>query len=182
MKYLRYLNYLLRHKWFVFLTCCQYRLVWLGIVHDWSKFLPSEFIPYARHFYGNPGIREGRDESGYYKPTDTGDKAFDFAWMLHQKRNKHHWQWWVLPGDEGGSTVLEIPRSYLLEMLCDWMGAGRVQGTKGASYWYTKNRCKLQLHSATRAFVERILYCGLVTYNELLPTGDVYLKEPSARV
>ena len=157
MKYLKYLDYLARHKWFVFLACCHYRLFWLGITHDISKFLPSEFIPYARHFYGKSGIQEGRDESGYYKPTDTGDSAFDFAWLLHKNRNKHHWQWWVLPEDDGGIKVLEIPHPYRLEMLCDWLGAGRAQRTKGVAYWYEQNKQKLQLHLDTRVFIESMI-------------------------
>ena len=157
MKYLRYLKYLLRHKCFVFCACLQYRLIWLGIIHDWSKILPDEFIPYARHFYGNSGMKEGRDESGYYKPTDTGDKDFDFAWVLHQKRNKHHWQWWLLPEDESGAKILEIPHPYRLEMICDWIGAGRALKTGTAQSWYEKNKHKLQLHPATRVFVESVL-------------------------
>jgi len=131
--------------------------VWLGIIHDWSKFLPGEFLPYARHFYGISGIIEGRDESGSYKPTDTGDRAFDFAWLLHQKRNKHHWQWWMLPEDEGGVKILNISHPYRLEMLCDWIGAGKAQNTKGVAYWYEQNKHKLQLHESTRFFVEAFL-------------------------
>ena len=26
--------------------------IWLLIIHDWSKFLPDEFFPYAQYFYG----------------------------------------------------------------------------------------------------------------------------------
>ena len=90
--YWKYLVYVIRHKWFVFVACCRLGVWWLGVVHDWSKLRPGEFIPYARHFYG-PKRKEWRDSTGYYKPTQTGDLAFDFAWLLHQKRNKHHWQW-----------------------------------------------------------------------------------------
>ncbi len=33
-------------------------LIWQGITHDWSKFLPSEWIPYAEYFYGlRVGVR-----------------------------------------------------------------------------------------------------------------------------
>ena len=84
------LKYLIKHKWFVFLECCKVGIVWQGIIHDWSKIRPSEFFPYANHDFDAE-----RDETGYYKPTDTGDKEFDYARLLHQKRNKHHWQNWV---------------------------------------------------------------------------------------
>jgi len=152
MKFLRYLRYLIRHKWFVFLECVRVGLWWRGLIHDWSKFLPSEFLPYANHF-GN-GIQAGRDKTGYYKPTDTGDPAFDFAWFLHQKRNCHHWQWWVFPEDESGVKVLPMSEKSRLEMLCDWRGAGRAQGTPNVRKWYAANGYKLQLHAETRAKVE----------------------------
>ena len=50
MKYLAYLKKLLLHKWFVFLECLKMGMPLVGLIHDWSKFLPDEFIPYARYF------------------------------------------------------------------------------------------------------------------------------------
>ncbi len=155
IKHFKYLSYVLRHKWFVFIECYKMGMLWLGIIHDWSKFLPSEWFPYVEHFHGKgEGIKTGRDETGYYKPTDTGDKAFDFAWLLHQKRNRHHWQWWILPEDDGGEIVMEMPVEYRLEMLCDWFGAGRAQGTPDVTAWYNKNKDKMRLHPNTRQSIE----------------------------
>lgn len=153
--YLRYLSYVLRHKWFVFLECCKLGISWRGVVHDLTKFLPSEFFPYANHFAG--GIRRGRDKTGYYKPTDTGDPEFDFAWFLHQKRNPHHWQYWIQPDDadaERSLVVLEIPMDVRKEMVADWRGAGRAQGTPDTLAWYRKNRNKIVLGKETRRWVE----------------------------
>lgn len=108
IKHLKYLKYVLRHKWFVFLACLDYGLIWRGIKHDWHKFLPSEWFPYVNFFYGKTGKPiQRRDSTGYYKPTDTGDAQFDFAWFLHQKRADHHWQWWVLVRDEYCTCVRE---------------------------------------------------------------------------
>ena len=162
MKYLYYLKYVIRHKWFVMIECFKYGLYWQGIVHDISKFLPSEFFPYVNHFYGGKG-KEVIGRIGYYKPIDTGDKEFDFAWLLHQKRNKHHWQWWLLPEDDGGVKKLEMPLKYIKEMLCDWKGAARAQGVgnKKNNYlvkeWYYKNCSKMQLNSVTRAQIQAYL-------------------------
>jgi hypothetical protein len=180
------LNYVIRHKWYVFLECRKLGIGWLGLVHDWSKFRPSEFIPYARHFYGKrpdkncyecthiagsqcdvnysgigqgeqasncedytckPGISKGRDKSGYYKPYDTGDPDFDFAWLLHQKRNRHHWQYWILPNDEQGTKMLRVPKKYVREMLADWRGASKAQGHGGdIRKWWFENNQKIQIH------------------------------------
>ena len=141
MHCLRYLKYVLRHKWFVFIECARRGLVWRGLVHDLSKFQPSEFFPYARHFYG-----DGKNKA-----------AFDFAWLLHQKRNRHHWQWWVLPEDNGGEKVLEMPLDERVEMLCDWRGTGRAQGTPNTPKWYLANREKMRLGSDTRGWIEQEL-------------------------
>jgi hypothetical protein len=146
----------MRHKWYVFQACRKSGLWWLGITHDWSKFRPSEFFPYAEHFYGTKaeGIKTGRDKTGYYKPTNTGDPDFDFAFFLHQKRNKHHWQYWVIPEDESGIKTLHIPNKYHSEMICDWHGASRAQGHGGKILdWWTTNGHKLQLDSFTRRLI-----------------------------
>jgi hypothetical protein len=163
-QYWSYFRYVVYHKWVVMRECFKRGLVWQGLVHDLSKFLPSEYIPYANHFYNKDGSKkEARGKTGYYKPTDTGDEKFDFAWLLHQKRNKHHWQWWVLPEDDGGVKVLPIPWEYRTEIICDWVGAGKAQGflsPKNDPYletrrWYHKNKDKMQLHEHTRQEIEK---------------------------
>jgi len=163
-KYFQYGWYLIRHKWYVGLECWREGLYWRALTHDLSKFYPSEWFPYMNYFYGKVGddISKGRDETGYYKPTDTGDKAFDWAWFLHQKRNSHHWQYYVLPEDEGGLKILEMSKKDRLEMVCDWVGAGKAQGnfSKGGDRfsetkkWYAKNKDKMRLHPNTIKWIE----------------------------
>ena len=160
-----YAKYVILHKWFVLIECLKHGLTWRGLVHDLSKFRLSEWVPYARHFHAPNGERLSgkRDSTGYYKPTDTGDEAFDFAWLLHQKRNRHHWQWWILPEDGSGLKILEIPTKYVREMVCDWIGASRAQGHgPGVKTWYEKNKDKMQLHPLTRRHVEFLVlrWCG----------------------
>ena len=156
MIFLKYISYVFRHRWFVFLECCKMRIPWLGIIHDWSKFRPSEFIPYAYHFFRatDLGIKTGRDETGYYSAGETDDPAFNFAWFLHQKRNKHHWQFWIFPVDFGRIKILEIPLKYRKEMLADWRGAGRAQGTLDTKKWYLRHKYKMLLGSETRKWIE----------------------------
>ena len=104
LKHWKYLKYVVRHKWFVFLYCLQYGLIWRGIKHDWSKFLPSEWFPYVEYFYGEKfktgriliGANGRQDEM---KPPQRVQDAFDRAWNFHQKRNSHHWQYWLLSPD-----------------------------------------------------------------------------------
>jgi hypothetical protein len=108
MIYLKYLKTLLRHKWFVFVEACKLGIPLLGVLHDLSKFLPDEFIPYARYFNGEYPDQEKADliwRHRYVRITLTKEKVerdFNLAWLKHQRRNKHHWQWWYLMNDEPG--------------------------------------------------------------------------------
>jgi len=161
MKYRRYLNYVFKHRWFVFLECCKMRLYWRGIVHDLSKFLPDEFFPYADYFFGqHAGQGSVRDETGYHSIDYDQVSEFHFAWFLHQKRNKHHWQWWVLVRDaddfhKGETMIFDMPPRYRKEMLCDWRGASKAQGFKSnTKTWYLKNGRKLKLHPNTRKWLD----------------------------
>jgi hypothetical protein len=178
-KFKTYSSYVIRHKWYVFLECCKLGIPLQGIIHDLSKLLPDEFIPYMHHFGG--GIKTGRDKTGYYKPTDTGDPAFDFAWFLHQKRNAHHWQYWCFPRDADDNSplkTLEMPIKYRKEMVADWRGAGRAQGTPNVLKWYSTNQHKIVLGPRTREWVDKEL-----GYFRIYPNGmDVVIHGVRQRV
>jgi len=152
----KYMSYVVRHKWYVGRECFKHHLYWQGITHDISKLLPSEFVPYANYFYGNykKFLKNGR----IHAPGK--NDAFDYAWLLHQKRNKHHWQWFLLQNDTDGLRLLDMPDRYIVEMVCDWKGAGKAQGHKQPGelqQWYMANKDKMQLSEITRFKVEQLL-------------------------
>jgi hypothetical protein len=65
----------------------------------------------------------------------------------------------VLPID-GGEKVCKTFNMSLnraKEMVADWRGAGRAQGTPDVGGWYRANREKLGLAPATRAYVEDLI-------------------------
>lgn len=171
-QYYSYLQYVIRHKYYVMKACFEYGLPLRGILHDMSKFSLKEFIPYANYFYNKDGSKKElkRDSTGYYKPYDTGDLKFDTAWLVHQNRNPHHWQYWLLKKDDGGDAVLEMPVKYINEMLCDWIGAGAAQGYKTNTYkWYEANKNKMIFGKKTREIIEfyvELLECnkGMLKY------------------
>lgn len=173
-RYWQYLKYVLRHKWFVFWECLKLGVpLWIAIFHDWDKFLPDEFLPYARTFYALDGTKQ------YVESVD-----FARAWMKHQHRNKHHWQYWLNAGktplsrtnilvwDRGTSSIViedgvfdwdthgvisvrePMPDVYRREMLADWRGAGLANGNSDTRGWYLANKDKLKLHPETRVWVE----------------------------
>ncbi len=164
MKHLKYLSYIVRHKWFVLCACWSRGLYWQGIVHDWSKFLPSEWLPYAEYFYGPRYTVDDRRRalavcSAIFPSEEEIRRRFDVAWLKHLHRSPHHWQHWVLREDSGLTKPLEMPRRYAVEMVCDWKGAGRVMNGKSDNTvsWYFRHKSDMSLHPATQKLVEREL-------------------------
>lgn len=141
----QYLKYVARHKWFVFQACLKLGVpLWMAILHDWDKFLPEMWMPYARCFYKPDGSKQ-------YVETP----EFNAAWNGHQKRNKHHWQYWVLMEDDGATIPMPMPDVYRREMLADWRGAGKaITGTDNTFSWYIDNYYKIKLHRETRLWVD----------------------------
>lgn len=153
-----YLRYVLRHKWHVFWACIELKVpLWQAIVHDWTKFRPREWFPYARNFYNRDGsARKVRDDYGAYNPTAQA-LAFQRAWLFHQ-RARHHWQAWVVLGDAGYVTPLPMPENFVREMVADWCGAGRaIAGRRYPHDWYKANRDKMKLAPETRELVVKLL-------------------------
>jgi hypothetical protein len=149
-RHLKYASYVIRHKWFVFVECVKLGIPLRGLVHDLSKFWPSEWFPYVEYFHGS-----------HREDSERGQEVqmmFDLAWMAHQHRNPHHWQWWVLKEDSGAVKVFEMPMGPRKEMLADWMGAGKAQGKKDqpreCASWYRANRDKMILGAETRLWIE----------------------------
>ena len=154
-KHLKYAWYLARHLWFVLVECVRLGVIWRGLVHDLSKFRPSELFPYVEHFGGD--VTSKRDKSGYYKPTDSGNARFDVAWLRHAHRNDHHWQHWTQATDDGGVKLYDMPEPCVREMLADWRGAGRAQGFSSVRDWYEKNQLKIKLTPGTRDFLHSLM-------------------------
>lgn len=141
--------YVLRHKVFVYLAARKLGLgFWQSFVHDWSKFLPDEWIAYAHTFYGSDG------KSQPYRKTD----RFFRAWLKHIHRNPHHWQHWLLMLDTGQMTTLEMPRHFIVEMVADWVGAGiAIKGEIEVRQWYETHHDSYQFHPNTRLLVEELI-------------------------
>lgn len=139
--FVQYAAYVLKHKATIIRTAPRYGVPrWQALIHDWTRFLPSEFIPSANYFFGayRRGFVWKRGES----------PAYDAARDLHEMRNKHHGKHW---------QGREIPVRYVREMLCDWDAAGQAKGNPIAP-WYEANRDKLSLHPATLNYIDEMLH------------------------
>ena len=100
------------HKWKVFKLCCKIGEPWRGLVHDFSKFSPTEFIESCKYYVGiHSPITEAKKDKGYSE-----------AWLHHKGRNKHHPEYWV--DDIAPDKTPIIPYKYAAEMICDKLAAG----------------------------------------------------------
>lgn len=165
-KYSKYLKYVIRHRWYVFVECCKLGIPWRGLIHDISKFMPDEFFAYTEAFYGKFGYNY-KPYDPHHKNTKPEDKdidmhkkamdRFDKAWLIHQKRNPHHWQFW-LSIDEDRVRMIDMPEVYIKEMIADWRGASRAKtGKDDVKNWYTSHISKIRISHVTRKHVEELL-------------------------
>ncbi len=107
------------------------------LLHDKSKWSEPEFSAYANHLSGEDNQEEYRQ-----------------ALAHHFAKNAHHWEHWLL--DNG--TPVPMPENYALEMIADWLGAGRTYtGKWDMSQWLAENTDRITLHPITRDFVCREL-------------------------
>lgn len=147
--HLNYGRYLLRHKWYVFVEACRLGVFLRGLTHDLSKLRPDEWAAYADYFYGGHSRKN---------TPPAVQAAFDLAWLLHQKRNDHHWQFWVLREDSGATKVLPMPDACRRELLADWRGAGRaITGTDNTKDWWLQNGERMLLHEDTTRWLDQQL-------------------------
>lgn len=115
--------------------------------HDFSKTTPEEYNAYDAYFYGNRS----------YEVV----KNFELAWLTHIHKNKHHWQYWVLINDDPveGMKLLEIPKEYIIEMICDWWSFSWNNGNLYEIFdWYNEHKDHIKMNSDSRKIVEYILH------------------------
>lgn len=154
---MKYFMLIWKHKWFVLLAGLKTKAPpWRLIIHDWSKFLPSELPAYQRQFFGPKELQ--------------CPEQFIACWTMHQNRHPHHWEYWIprtghnrctppLPDNE----PIPMPMWAVREMVADWMGASRAYDGKWPSYqrwpWFDNNFAKIsgRLHGVTYARVLLVL-------------------------
>ena len=138
MKYIKnifkHLKKIITHKIYVGYYCFKFGIPIQGLLHDLSKFSPVEFFESVKYYQG--------DKS----PIDACKKAngWSKAWMHHKGRNPHHYEYWMDDFDHGGKPLM-MPAKYAIEMLCDYLGAGRAYMGKSFNFtaeyaWWLRKR------------------------------------------
>ena len=106
-----------KHRHVVMAHCFKAGIPFRGLLHDLSKYSPSEFIPGVRFYNGEHSpTADERRENGYSK-----------AWMHHKGRNRHHYEYWTdWSYQEKRYMPVEMPLKFAIEMFCDRVAASKV--------------------------------------------------------
>lgn len=145
------------HKYLVLKGCFRVGLYKQGLLHDMSKYMPSEFLVGMKYYQGNrsPNNAE-REEIGYSS-----------AWLHHKGRNKHHYEYWIdysLNHPEKVVSPVQMPIPYVIEMFIDRIAASKVYNMgkytdRDPLNYYQGGLEKASdlLHEETRGILENLL-------------------------
>lgn len=146
-----------KHRHEVIRNCKKAGIFWQGLLHDLSKYSPTEFLQGAKYYQGTRSPNDkAREELGYSK-----------AWMHHMGRNKHHFEYWrdYSPIHKGYMTPVKMPLNYVVEMFCDRVAASKIyQGknyTDSSAYDYfmaAKHRRVGTINEETSDTLEELLF------------------------
>lgn len=155
MKVWKHFKTITYHKYLVMKGCFRVGLYYQGIMHDISKYSPTEFLVGAKYYQGNrsPNNAE-REEIGYSS-----------SWLHHKGRNKHHYEYWIDYSSKnipGGMAPAPMPRRYVVEMLMDRIAACKVYNgvkytDKSPLEYYNLGKEKAPMHPKTRELLEKLL-------------------------
>lgn len=112
--------------------------------HDLSKFSQKEAPYYAYHNFKDP-------TASIVSPAE-----FEAAWHHHKVNNPHHPEYWWSVGRDGKTKALPMPPIYQVEMVADWIGAGKTYGST-LEQWLPENLHKFYFHPETAKGVLFIL-------------------------
>ena len=142
-----------RHKHKVFINCAKCGIPLRGLLHDLSKFSPTEFFESVKYYQGN------RSPIGVCRRA-TGISR---AWLHHKGRNKHHFEYWTDYNPK--SKVVEpvkMPMKYVAEMFCDRVAASKIYN--GENYdqhasieYFNRGKGRRIIHPETSDLLEELL-------------------------
>ncbi len=144
-----------RHKLLVMKYCFRIGLYKQGLLHDLSKYSPTEFLVGCRYYQGTRSPNNAERE----------DIGVSTSWLHHKGRNKHHFEHWVdysIDGETSDHGCTDAAK-YVAEMVVDRISASR--NYLGDAYddsqpldYFLKSKEKLWfIHPQTKKELEALL-------------------------
>ena len=117
MKALKHFITITKHRHEVIRNCKKAGILWQGLFHDLSKYMPKEFLLGAKYYQGDKSPNVGERLS----------KGYSDAWLHHKGRNKHHFEYWTDYRPETREYgPVKMPIKYVKEMFCDRVAASKI--------------------------------------------------------
>ena len=149
------------HKLLVMKGCFQIGLYRQGLLHDLSKYGPTEFLVGVRYYQGTSSPNNA----------ERLDKGYSSAWLHHKGRNKHHLEYWIdydIPtaADRGHAhsamAGMKMPVKYVCEGFIDRVSASKnYQKDKYTDHsaldYYNRSKGHYLIHPDTAALMEFML-------------------------
>ena len=162
-----HISLVLRHKTGVLKNCTKCGLFFRGLIHDLSKFSPTELFESARYYQGN------RSPIGACRRAE----GKSLAWLHHKGRNKHHIEYWY----DGECEVQPMmPYKYAVECVCDKLAATKTYAGKNYSddlpllHW-KRYGCKVDGNPKTMEFIEKV-FIDVRDHGENYVLNKKYMK------
>ena len=156
MKFWKHLKTINHHKMLVMKGCFRVGLYKQGLLHDLSKYMPSEFLIGIKYYRGDVSPNN----------LERKEKGYSSAWLHHKGRNKHHLEYWIDYGvgeDQPPLVGMRMPERYVVEMFIDRMSASKnylkeKYTDRSALEYYEKGKARHILHPDSRELLERLLH------------------------
>ena len=134
--------------------CFRVGLYKQGLLHDLSKYMPSEFFVGCKYYQGNQSPNN----------LERQEKGCSMAWLHHKGRNKHHLEYWIDYGlaPNKGMTGMKMPLKYVVEMFIDRVSASKnyqkeLYTDESPWKYYENGKQYHMLHEDTRRLLEKLL-------------------------
>jgi len=149
-KFFGHLNTIMKHRRKVIYHCYKVGILRRGLLHDLSKYAPTEFFEGVRYFTGTKSPNEG----------ERALKGYSEAWMHHKGRNRHHFEYWTDYNPETKMLApVKMPIVFVKEMFCDRVAASKVY--QGKNYtdahpisYFLSAKTRRSIHPETSDLLE----------------------------
>lgn len=142
------------HRHMVIRHAFKAGIPWRGLMHDLSKYTPTEFGAGIKYYAGGKysANENERKDLGYSK-----------AWMHHKGRNRHHFEYWTdyIPHTKKMMPI-KMPKIFVLEMFCDRVAASKIY--QGSNYtdshpleYFLRSKGTRFIHPETSDYLEKLL-------------------------
>ena len=154
MKAWHHLKTILHHKRLVRAGCFKVGLYRQGIMHDWSKYSPTEFLVGCKYYQGNMSPNNA----------ERAARGYSSSWLHHKGRNKHHYEYWIdYSLTKPGLAGMKMPKKYVVEMFMDRVAASKnylkdQYRDDSALQYYLSGLEHQVMHDDTRKLLEEMLY------------------------